>query len=212
MRSCCHLSNLSTSLGSLSRGEEELKRGGLIIGMNENRSQGWNWKFNVKGVTWVGRAGRDMERRYRPDFSCLNFGRPRLRTILMSSTYAHYQQPSSLPADYAILSRLNSHPEPESVEEEEGSSGFSTPRRRESFPQAEYYRPHNPTIGHYPVDRTRRVDNGSFRLPSETTPLLSNPPVPRIEENNPSADNESKISMFWEEMLILAKYSFPIFG
>jgi len=130
----------------------------------------------------------------------------------MSSTYAHYQQPSSLPADYAILSRLNSHQEPESVEEEEGSSGLSTPRRRESFPQADYYRPHNPTRA---VDHTRRVDNASFALPSETTPLLSNPPVPRIEENidrHPSADSESKISMFWEEMLILAKYAFPIFG
>lgn len=135
----------------------------------------------------------------------------------MSSTYAHYQQPSSLPADYAILSRLNSYQEPESESEDE-CSGLLTPRRRESFPAAEYYRPHNPTLGHYPthgVDGARRLDNASFGLPSETTPLLSNPPVPRIEENidrDPFADNESKLSMFWEEMRILTKYAFPIFG
>ncbi|KIM42239.1 hypothetical protein M413DRAFT_70972 [Hebeloma cylindrosporum] len=136
----------------------------------------------------------------------------------MSSTYAHYQQPSSLPTDYAILSRLNSYQEPEPESETDESSGLLTPRRRESFPPAEYYRPHNPTLGHYPthgVDGARRLDNASFGLPSESTPLLSNPPVPRIEENidrDPSADNESKISMFWEEMPILAKYAFPIFG
>ena len=158
-----------------------------------------------------------MEGLYRPEFAlCLNFRCLCLRTI-MSSTYAHYQQPSSLPADYAILSRLNSYQEPESESEDE-CSGLLTPRRRESFPAAEYYRPHNPTLGHYPthgVDGARRLDNASFGLPSETTPLLSNPPVPRIEENidrDPFADNESKLSMFWEEMRILTKYAFPIFG
>jgi MATE family multidrug resistance protein len=144
----------------------------------------------------------------------------------MSSTYAHYQQPSSLPADYAILSRLNSHNEPSisesDLDDEDStrSTGKSIRRvsRRESFPAAGYYRPLKPTLGKYPTDGgdgARRLDNASFGLPSETTPLLNNPPFPRIEESidhDPSSDDESKVSMFWEEMRILTKYSFPVFG
>jgi len=144
----------------------------------------------------------------------------------MSSTYAHYQQPSSLPADYAILSRLTTNHEPSIAgsdlhdDEPTQSAGKSIPcrSRRESFPAAGYYRPLNPILGNYPTDGAdgvRHVDNVSFGLPSETTPLLNNPPFPRIEESidrDPSADNESKVSMFWEEVRILTKYSFPVFG
>ncbi|KAF8962337.1 mate-domain-containing protein [Flammula alnicola] len=146
----------------------------------------------------------------------------------MSSTYAHYQGPSSLPADYAILSTLNSHHIDSAIESDE-SDEDSTPTiagsprhvtRRESFPAAYYYRPHNPTIGSYPRDdrasvaslQTSGVD---FTLASETTPLLNNPPIPRIEESidrDPSYDNESKVFMFWEELLILTKYALPVFG
>ncbi|KAF8870967.1 MATE efflux family protein [Gymnopilus junonius] len=144
----------------------------------------------------------------------------------MSSTYAHYQGPSSLPSDYAILSRLglqeNHTPipdeEPSAPTEDSDSSRHVT--RRESFNNAYYYRPLKPSIGTYPTegqieaaDRTATLP--SLGLPTETTPLLSNPPIPRIEEpidRNPAADAESKISMFWEELWILTKYALPVFG
>jgi MATE family multidrug resistance protein len=84
---------------------------------------------------------------------------------------------------------------------------------RESFPHGNYYRPSHPTMGVYPqqelLDSSGQL---STRLgPSETTPLLNNPPVPRIDE---LVDNkaESTFSTFWEEFLILAKYSLPVFG
>ena len=51
--------------------------------------------------------------------------------------------------------------------------------------------------------------------PTEATPLLSNPPVPRIEENidsNTFTNAASNINMFWEELTILTKYVLPVFG
>ncbi|CAA7268525.1 unnamed protein product [Cyclocybe aegerita] len=172
----------------------------------------------------------------------------------MSSTYAHYQGPSSLPSDYALLShfahRDHSAPHPRRVpengaapasgdedeDEDTEPTPTQTPRRtvvtrRESFPASAYYtRPPRPTIGSYP--RERRYDdaepgsgNGnsasndqsfpSLGLPDENTPLLSNPPVPRIEEpidRDATADAGTPLEMFWEELVILAKYALPVFG
>ncbi|PPQ68446.1 hypothetical protein CVT26_006033 [Gymnopilus dilepis] len=145
----------------------------------------------------------------------------------MSSTYAHYQGPSSLPTDYAIVSRLSGYQEnnaptvdeePSTPPTEEDSNRHVT--RRESFNNAFYYRPLKPTIGSYPTEGQAEVPDrtnslAALALPSETTPLLSNPPIPRIEESidrNPAGDNESMISMFWEELWILAKYALPVFG
>ena len=117
----------------------------------------------------------------------------------MSSTYAHYQGPSSLPSDYAILSRLR--------------ADTSTSA---SFPAEYYYRPHNPTIGSYPhIDPHSEAPWHLTHPPTEATPLLNNPPVPRIEENidvNTSTNTSSNIAMFWEELAILTKYALPVFG
>jgi multidrug resistance protein, MATE family len=131
----------------------------------------------------------------------------------MSSTYAHYQGSSSLPSDYAILSRPSTSYQPTTILEPHPENTLQISRRitrRESFPAEHYYKPLNPTIGVYP-----RVDEAlqhMTRSPTETSPLL---PVPRIEENincNASADNASKITMFWEELAILTKYALPVFG
>ena len=133
----------------------------------------------------------------------------------MSSTYAHYQGPASLPSDYAILSRFSSaHEDLEPTDElrEEIPSGTDArpARRRESF-SVSYFRPLNPipVVSVYP-----QGDSKASTPPTENTPLLS-PPVPRIEEEidrNVSADNGTNTAMFWEELRILTKYALPVFG
>ena len=127
----------------------------------------------------------------------------------MSFTYAHYAAPSSLPSDYAILSRYaaaNSGVDEEDTTEnmsvdEDTQSGagevapaiFSqnllhpnwtkAPRRRSSFPTV-YIRPLNPNTTPIIAQPGSSVErNGSkVSLPSETSPLLG-PLVPRIEED-----------------------------
>lgn len=113
----------------------------------------------------------------------------------MSSTYAHYQGPSSLPSDYAILSALNSTYDNDNDEDDSDATESES---------TTYYRPKHPTIS-LPASST----------PTESTPLLSNPPVPRIEEHNDlcqSAKRDLTLHMFWEEFAILARYSLPVFG
>jgi hypothetical protein len=138
-------------------------------------------------------------------------------TPAMSSTYAHYQGPASLPSDYAILSRFSSVNEDFEPTDElrEGIPSGTDPRpvrRRESLPVSPYFRPRNPTVpvvGVYP-----QGDSKASTPPTENTPLLS-PPVPRIEEEidrNVSADNGTSMAMFWEELRILTKYALPVFG
>ncbi|KAF4616349.1 hypothetical protein D9613_008614 [Agrocybe pediades] len=143
----------------------------------------------------------------------------------MSSTYAHYQGPSSLPADYAIVSRINSHEQndlhgsddeqyiPDGAEGSENTNHRGA--RRESITKSRYHhRPLNPTIGSYIPQEQTATPSLSFNA-SETTPLLNNPPIPRIEEavdQDPAADDGSKIVMFWEEVWILSKYALPVFG
>ena len=125
----------------------------------------------------------------------------------MSSTFTHYQGPSSLPSDYAILSRLD---ESRSLDSQPENTVQISRRvtRRESFPVSPYSRPLNPTIGVYPHSEA------SQPLPTESSPLLDHTPVPRIEENrdhNASAENTSTVNMFWEELAVLTKYAIPIF-
>lgn len=50
--------------------------------------------------------------------------------------------------------------------------------------------------------------------PTETSPLLNHPPVPQIEENivNNSTDDASTVTMFWEELTVLFKYTIPVYG
>jgi len=144
----------------------------------------------------------------------------------MSSTYAHYQGPASLPSDYAILSRYSTGSQPELdtaiQSEDEGSNSEnasdyitsrSTSPRRSSFP-ATYLRPPNPTMDGRRSSTRYSIPKNPSLDPTETSPLLS-PLVPRIEENILQTDTEndlSKMAMFWQELRILMRYAWPVFG
>ncbi|THG97308.1 hypothetical protein EW026_g4664 [Hermanssonia centrifuga] len=147
----------------------------------------------------------------------------------MSSTYVHYSTPSSLPSDYALLSRyatahnnLSDHQEddeqavvPDEVlnGDDDIAPSSSKKKRRSSFPTS-YITPFNPTMGPLP-DKMGRRSGPMKHQSTETTPLLA-PLVPRIQED---VDNEDvnpptgrRPNVLWEETKILAKYTLPVFG
>ncbi|RDX46702.1 MATE efflux family protein [Polyporus arcularius HHB13444] len=152
----------------------------------------------------------------------------------MSSTYVHYSTPSSLPSDYALLSRYAAahdltvaaeeaangagpSADIEEYEEDHDAHGIDiqgSPRkpRRQSFPSS-YVTPFNPTMGPLP-DRHGHRSGPYSRDANENTPLLA-PPVPRIEEECDGDDVEDPANaskLFWEEARILTKYTVPVFG
>ena len=153
----------------------------------------------------------------------------------MSSTYVHYSAPSSLPSDYALLSRyaaaqnMQNDLDEETHEQvsEQGPSGTHPdddvynpnampipgrrpPVRRSSFPTL-YVTPFNPTTGPLP-DKSGYRSGPVPPKPNENTPLLG-PLVPRIEEEVDKNDNsEPAVNMLWDEVRILAKYTLPVFG
>ncbi|PIL27343.1 transporter [Ganoderma sinense ZZ0214-1] len=159
----------------------------------------------------------------------------------MSSTYVHYTS-SSLPSDYALLSRYSaaqhgattsasqseqaetSSVAPSShVDEDEdedagvpiqanGGSRPLTQRQRRSSFPNSRLPPFNPTMSPLP-DRHGHRSGPHLKKPSENTPLLA-PPVPRIEEecDTVPSDGTPSSSMFREEMAILTKYTLPVFG
>lgn len=138
---------------------------------------------------------------------------------------AHLSQisgtPSSLPQDYAILSRFAAPLSGDTQEELEASSARNdqeecdeedtllVPRkqvRRTSFPSS-YILPPQPSMNIIP-------SAPSVLQPTENTPLLA-PLIPRIRENVdfPCDGHEtSTAQMYWEELCILLKYSLPVFG
>ncbi|ETW75964.1 multidrug flippase [Heterobasidion irregulare TC 32-1] len=133
----------------------------------------------------------------------------------MSQTYMHYATSSSLPSDYAILSRyaaarsLDENTNTIASNEEleaKPSDASSTHQRRSNFPTP-FIRPLNPTIASRPDTSVAPVT-----LANEFTPLL----VPRIEEESddlPGAAGEhAPRSLFWEELRILMKYTLPVYG
>ncbi|CCL99774.1 uncharacterized protein FIBRA_01796 [Fibroporia radiculosa] len=153
----------------------------------------------------------------------------------MSSTYVHYSTPSSLPSDYALLSRYaaandandsdddcddnhsNEGIQADAVTAHPGSVGIprrTSPRavsRRRSFPTS-HVAPFKPTTGPLPDKDGYR--SGPSRDASETTPLLA-PLVPRIEEEVDQEGfprSERPASMYREELAILTKYTLPVFG
>ena len=151
----------------------------------------------------------------------------------MSSTYVHYSTPSSLPSDYAVLSRYAAAHDQnadgqeadslvqssalDDYNDEHDENGIDihahprAPRRRSSA--TSYLAPFNPTMGPLP-DRHGHRSGPKHSDPNENTPLLA-PPVPRIEEECDREDATGPTSsskMFWEEMGILAKYTLPVFG
>jgi MATE family multidrug resistance protein len=139
----------------------------------------------------------------------------------MSSTLAHYQGPTSLPSDYALLSRYaGNHPEEQHSQmesDDELTDNESTARlngtlRRASAPAPRCLHPqrslgpmtsHPHHFAHIPLPGP---------IPSENTPLL-NPPVPRIDEPiEQTSDDGSKMLIFWEELRILTRYALPVFA
>ncbi|KAI0064869.1 MATE efflux family protein [Artomyces pyxidatus] len=139
----------------------------------------------------------------------------------MSATYIHYSAPSSLPSDYALLSRYAAargvtevdEPSSDDEPEEEVSGGenldsmHASPYRprRSSFPTA-FIRPPHPTMP--------EIMTSKRPIPDEFTPLL----VPRIEEEPDRGDvlhpqNAShSLKTYVEELRILTKYTLPVFG
>ena len=131
------------------------------------------------------------------------------RTFAMASIF--YGTPSSLPSDYAILSRYANTDEPvddyheiaESTDTLDGAVPITgrTTTRRSSFPSP-YLRPLQPKL---PEPFGSRVS-----VPDEYSPLL----VPRIEEEVvPTADpaHQSSAKVYRDEFRILLKYTLPVF-
>ena len=122
-----------------------------------------------------------------------------------------YGTPSSLPSDYAILSRYANTDEPvddyheiaESTDTLDGAVPITgrTATRRSSFPSP-YLRPLQPKL---PEPFGSRAS-----APDEYSPLL----VPRIEEEVvPTADpvHQSSAKVYRDEFRILLKYTLPVF-
>lgn len=158
----------------------------------------------------------------------------------MSSTYVHYSTPSSLPSDYALLSRYaaarNLHERTDETDETATSEDTLTDpaadsdvdaettqaaahpipgrlTRRSSFPTS-YIRPINPTMGPLP-DKLGNRSGPNPPQASENTPLLA-PLVPRIQEDVDDEDlrpgSAQRKNVIWEELKILSKYTLPVFG
>jgi MATE family multidrug resistance protein len=120
--------------------------------------------------------------------------------------------PASLPQDYAIVAHFASDHEnrrridevlPDDSEDEQLSPSASVSSMTKDFftssiPEAAKF---------------NSVDSGLQALTSETTPLLCLPKS-RIEGNvdATSCDSNELVSMFWEEVKTLIKYSLPVFG
>lgn len=135
----------------------------------------------------------------------------------MSSAFTHYQQPGSLPSDYAIRSHRPNNEPRDGVSsdrddtETEGMSGRTTSSllRRTSLPS--YQRSQNPTMVSAQSHHFRHIPVPG-PIPSENTPLL-NPPVPRIDEPlDRTLEKGNTMKIFWEELEILARYAAPVFG
>jgi len=138
-------------------------------------------------------------------------------TRLSPMASMHYGTPSSLPSDYALLSRYaNARGITNSDEPVHDSHDITEPIdvlddvlpdrpaiRRSSFPSP-YLRPLQPIL---PEPFASKVS-----VPDEYTPLL----VPRIEEEvSPSTDpvhSQSTAKVYRDELNILLKYTLPVFG
>ncbi|CDO73899.1 hypothetical protein BN946_scf185016.g56 [Trametes cinnabarina] len=154
----------------------------------------------------------------------------------MSSTYVHYSTPSSLPSDYALLSRyaaahdlsqeaaqpIEEAESPENAIEDDDvhadpdginiqGSVKRKKSRRSSFPTS-YLTPFNPTLGPLP-DKSGHRSGPKPLEATENTPLLA-PLVPRIEEECDAEDMvepPNVLKMFKEEAAVLVKYTVPVF-
>ncbi|KAG2134116.1 MATE efflux family protein [Suillus clintonianus] len=128
---------------------------------------------------------------------------------------------SSLPQDYAILSRFAAPPSEETQEElevsparndqeecgeEDGLLASRKQVRRTSFPSS-YILPPQPSMNIIPTAQ-------NVPQPTENTPLLA-PFMPRIQEDVDfpcDGQEPTTAQMYWEELRILCKYALPVFG
>lgn len=141
---------------------------------------------------------------------------------VMASNQGHYV--GTLPNDYATLARFasddhenqdeeNNRPEDEELASSEVERPITVFRtrspRRKSFPTS-FIRPPPSTIPSMNFTSTPDKDPSTENGTTENTPLL----VPRIEEGQSGDEDRTKSNtvMFWEEMRILSKYTFPVFG
>ncbi|KAL0958292.1 hypothetical protein HGRIS_000439 [Hohenbuehelia grisea] len=137
----------------------------------------------------------------------------------MSSTFAHYQGPASLPSDYAIVSRYAAahpnHVEDEDViESDDENDSFSSEHhsgarspRRQSFPAEYYLRRPTIMVGDAPAMHGRQSSHMS-----EHTPLLPAPDVPRMVEPHDPHPQHTSMNIFWEELNVLTRYALPVYG
>jgi MATE family multidrug resistance protein len=119
----------------------------------------------------------------------------------------HYGTPSSLPSDYAILSRYASPRDDSSDDTHDYNDSNDvqddtlphgrTIGRRASFPFP-YLNPQQPRL----PEHFSSKDTG----PDEYTPLL----VPRIEEE--SSTSNGTVKVYRDELRILLKYTLPVLG
>jgi len=147
------------------------------------------------------------------------FNQSRVRVVSRPSMASmHYGTPSSLPSDYALLSRY-ANANRDNTDKDQPIDDFNDPLepydtqdevtlnqpviRRTSFPSP-FLRPLQPKL---PEPFASNVS-----VPDEYTPLL----VPRIEEEvGPGTDSinpQSTAKVYRDEFRILLKYTLPVFG
>jgi len=117
-------------------------------------------------------------------------------------TPIHYGSPSSLPSDYALLSRYAATDDTnDSDDMTDDDHPHARPIRRRTSCPFPHLQPLQPELLSSKVAR-----------PDEYTPLL----VPRIEEEDAASndldDPPATSKVYRDEMRILFKYTLPVFG
>lgn len=120
----------------------------------------------------------------------------------------HYGTPSSLPSDYAILSRYANRDESPDDNDSNDFQDDTHPHARPIAPRTSfpfpYLKPLQPKLPEHL--------NSKVTVPDEYTPLL----VPRIEEegstSNDPTRSPSTAKVCGDELRILLKYTLPVLG
>ena len=117
-------------------------------------------------------------------------------------TSIHYGSPSSLPSDYALLSRYANRDDIDDIDDD--SHGPIRPLTRRTSCPFPYLQPLQPKLPEHFSPKNS--------MPDEYTPLL----VPRIEEEaSTKVDPDhppSTAKIYRDELRILTKYTLPVFG
>jgi hypothetical protein len=121
----------------------------------------------------------------------------------------HYGSPGSSPADRALATHYNAHEGRNAHEVDHSAMGRLSPPDELDFSSLEYpgnfsrvtrpkmsIPPNNQSHDHPPPNLT------------ENTPLLSQGNADPIPDEN----DTNGMTMFWEELRILTRYTWPVFG